>query len=55
MSETERSVEAIEQDQGDEPAQALTYQEQLRIAERVVAALLAGGFDCQRAEEAPVH
>jgi hypothetical protein len=58
MSGTVRSAGTIEQrrvDELDEPAQTLTYEERLLIAERIVAALRAEGFDCERAEETSAH
>jgi len=56
MSELVKGGETIEESRVDEPAvQVLTYEERLRIAERVVAALRADGFDCERADEAPTH
>ena len=55
MVELARSVVTIEQGRVDEPAQTLTYEGRLRIAERIVAAMRADGFDCERAEEAPTH
>ena len=52
MSELAGAVETIEQRRVDEPAQPLAYEERLRIAKRIVQAMLAVGVDCELAKAA---
>ena len=52
MSELAKGVEAIEQGRADETAQLLAYEERLRIAKRIVQAMLAVGVDCELAKAA---
>ena len=52
MSELAEGVETIEQRRVDRPAQTWTYEEQLRIATRILQAMRAVGIDCDLAEAA---
>jgi len=50
-----QNVETIEPSRVDEPAPTLAYDEQLRIAKRLVQAMHAVGIDCDLAEAASAH
>ena len=50
MSKLARDAEAIEQCRVDEPAEPLAHDERLRIAQRIVQAMHAGGIDCELAK-----
>ena len=55
MVEAVAGVETIEHSRVDKPAEALAYEERLRIAKRIVLAMQAAGFDCELAKAASAH
>jgi|RhiMethySRZTD1v2_1073278.scaffolds.fasta_scaffold3023222_1 hypothetical protein len=55
MSNLVKGVETIEQERVDEQAQTRAYEEQLRLAKRLVQAMEAVGIDCDLAEATALH
>jgi len=52
---SESADKAVEQSRLLELARVLNYEEQLRIAKRIVRAMNAAGIDCELAEAATAH